>query len=61
MFNVSLGPAFWLSQAAAAHMQQQGSEVIVHVACTAFEPGRTDCDACGRVTLAPPGKVHVNS
>ena len=32
MLDVNLGPALWLSQAVAPHMQQQGSGVIVHVA-----------------------------
>ena len=32
MMDVNLGPALWLSQAVAPHMQQQGSGVIVHVA-----------------------------
>jgi NAD(P)-dependent dehydrogenase (short-subunit alcohol dehydrogenase family) len=32
MIDVNLGPALWLSQAVAPHMQQQGSGVIVHVA-----------------------------
>jgi NAD(P)-dependent dehydrogenase (short-subunit alcohol dehydrogenase family) len=31
MIDVNLGPALWLSQAVAPHMQQQGSGVIVHV------------------------------
>jgi NAD(P)-dependent dehydrogenase (short-subunit alcohol dehydrogenase family) len=32
MLDVNLGPALWLSQAVAPHMQRQGSGVIVHVA-----------------------------
>src|SRR4029077_163964 len=32
MIDVNLGPALWLSQAVAPHMQQQGSGAIVHVA-----------------------------
>lgn len=32
MIDVNLGPAVWLSQAVAPHMQQQGSGAIVHVA-----------------------------
>ena len=31
MMDVNLGPALWLSQAVAPHMQRQGSGVIVHV------------------------------
>jgi NAD(P)-dependent dehydrogenase (short-subunit alcohol dehydrogenase family) len=31
MIDVNLGPALWLSQAVAPHMQQQGSGAIVHV------------------------------
>ena len=32
MIDVNLGPALWLSQAVAPHMQRQGSAAIVHVA-----------------------------
>ena len=32
MIDVNLGPALWLSQAVAPHMQQLGSGAIVHVA-----------------------------
>ena len=32
MIDVNLGPALWLTQAVAPHMQQQGSGAIVHVA-----------------------------
>jgi NAD(P)-dependent dehydrogenase (short-subunit alcohol dehydrogenase family) len=32
MIDVNLGPALWLSQAVAPHMQQRGSGAIVHVA-----------------------------
>jgi NAD(P)-dependent dehydrogenase (short-subunit alcohol dehydrogenase family) len=39
MLDVNLGPALWLSQAVAPHMQQQGSGAIVHVAARqALEP-----------------------
>jgi NAD(P)-dependent dehydrogenase (short-subunit alcohol dehydrogenase family) len=39
MMDVNLGPALWLSQAVAPHMQQQGSGVIIHVAARqATEP-----------------------
>jgi NAD(P)-dependent dehydrogenase (short-subunit alcohol dehydrogenase family) len=39
MLDVNLGPALWLSQAAAPHMQQRGSGAIVHVtARPALEP-----------------------
>ena len=31
MIDFNLGPALWLSQAVAPHMQQQGSGAIVHV------------------------------
>lgn len=31
MIDVNLGPALWLSQAVAPHMQEQGSGAIVHV------------------------------
>jgi NAD(P)-dependent dehydrogenase (short-subunit alcohol dehydrogenase family) len=30
--DVNLGPALWLTQAVAPHMQQKGSGVIVHIA-----------------------------
>jgi NAD(P)-dependent dehydrogenase (short-subunit alcohol dehydrogenase family) len=32
MVDVNLGPALWLTQAVAPHMQRQGSGVIIHVA-----------------------------
>jgi NAD(P)-dependent dehydrogenase (short-subunit alcohol dehydrogenase family) len=32
MLDVNLGPALWLSQAAAPHTQRQSSGAIVHVA-----------------------------
>jgi NAD(P)-dependent dehydrogenase (short-subunit alcohol dehydrogenase family) len=32
MMDVNLGPALWLTQAVAPHMQQQGAGVIIHVA-----------------------------
>src|SRR5689334_12890857 len=32
MLDVNLGPALWLTQAAAPHMQRRGSGAIVHVA-----------------------------
>jgi len=32
MMDVNLGPALWLSQAVAPHMERQGSGAIVHVA-----------------------------
>jgi NAD(P)-dependent dehydrogenase (short-subunit alcohol dehydrogenase family) len=32
MFDINLGPALWLSQAVAPHMQQLGSGAIVHIA-----------------------------
>jgi NAD(P)-dependent dehydrogenase (short-subunit alcohol dehydrogenase family) len=39
MLDVNLGPALWLSQAVAPHMQQRGSGAIVHVAARqALEP-----------------------
>jgi NAD(P)-dependent dehydrogenase (short-subunit alcohol dehydrogenase family) len=39
MLDVNLGPALWLSQAVAPHMQRQGSGAIVHVAARpAIEP-----------------------
>ena len=41
MLDVNLGPALWLSQAAAPYMQQRGSGVIVHVA------GRQGVDPSG--------------
>jgi NAD(P)-dependent dehydrogenase (short-subunit alcohol dehydrogenase family) len=40
MIDVNLGPALWLSQAVAPHMQQRGSGAIVHVtARPGIEPG----------------------
>jgi NAD(P)-dependent dehydrogenase (short-subunit alcohol dehydrogenase family) len=53
MMDVNLGPALWLSQAVAPHMQQQGSDAIVHVAARpALEPaGGMACGCRNSVTL----------
>ena len=44
MLDVNLGPALWLTQAVAPHMQQQRSGAIVHVAA---RPGSSQPAAWG--------------
>ncbi len=53
MIDVNLGPALWLSQAVAPHVQQQGTGVIVHVtARLGIEPsGGTAAYAVSKAAL----------
>ena len=53
MMDVNLGPALWLSQAVAPHMQQQGSGVIVHVAA------RPGIDPTGGMTAYSASKAAL--
>src|SRR6478672_2518752 len=53
MFDVNLGPALWLSQAAAPYMQRRGSGVIVHVA------GRPGVDPSGGVAAYSVSKAAL--
>jgi NAD(P)-dependent dehydrogenase (short-subunit alcohol dehydrogenase family) len=56
MMDVNLGPALWLSQAVAPHMQQQGSGVIVHVAA---RPGIEPTGGMAAYSLSKAALVHL--
>jgi NAD(P)-dependent dehydrogenase (short-subunit alcohol dehydrogenase family) len=56
MIDVNLGPALWLSQAVAPHMQQQGSGVIVHVAA---RPGIEPTGGMAAYSLSKAALVHL--
>jgi NAD(P)-dependent dehydrogenase (short-subunit alcohol dehydrogenase family) len=56
MMDVNLGPALWLSQAVAPHMQQQGSGVIVHVAA---RPGIEPTGGMAAYSVSKAALVHL--
>ena len=56
MIDVNLGPALWLSQAVAPHMQQQGSGAIVHVAA---RPGIEPTGGMAAYSLSKAALVHL--
>jgi NAD(P)-dependent dehydrogenase (short-subunit alcohol dehydrogenase family) len=56
MIDVNLGPALWLSQAVAPHMQQQGSGVIVHVAA---RPGIEPTGGMAAYSASKAALVHL--
>ena len=56
MMDVNLGPALWLSQAVAPHMQQQGSGVIVHVAA---RPGIEPTGGMAAYSASKAALVHL--
>jgi NAD(P)-dependent dehydrogenase (short-subunit alcohol dehydrogenase family) len=56
MIDVNLGPALWLSQAVAPHMQQQGSGVIVHVAA---RPGIEPTGGMAAYSVSKAALVHL--
>ena len=56
MIDVNLGPALWLSQAVAAHMQQHGSGVIVHVAA---RPGIEPSGGMAAYSMSKAALVHL--
>jgi NAD(P)-dependent dehydrogenase (short-subunit alcohol dehydrogenase family) len=56
MIDVNLGPALWLSQAVAPHMQQQGSGVIVHVAA---RPGIEPSGGMAAYGVSKAALVHL--
>jgi NAD(P)-dependent dehydrogenase (short-subunit alcohol dehydrogenase family) len=56
MMDVNLGPALWLSQAVAPHMQQQGSGVIVHVTA---KPGIEPSGGMAAYSLSKAALVHL--
>ncbi len=56
MIDVNLGPALWLSQAVAPHMQQQGSGAIVHVTA---RPGIEPADGMAAYSVSKAALVHL--
>jgi NAD(P)-dependent dehydrogenase (short-subunit alcohol dehydrogenase family) len=56
MIDVNLGPALWLSQAVAPHMQQQGSGAIVHVSA---RPGIDPTGGMVAYSLSKAALVHL--
>jgi len=56
MIDVNLGPALWLSQAVAPHMQQEGSGVIVHVAA---RPGLEPAGGMAAYSVSKAALVHL--
>jgi NAD(P)-dependent dehydrogenase (short-subunit alcohol dehydrogenase family) len=56
MIDVNLGPALWLSQAVAPHMQQRGSGAIVHVAA---RPGIEPASGMGAYSVSKAALVHL--
>ena len=56
MIDVNLGPALWLSQAVAPHMQRQGSGAIVHVAA---RPGIEPSGGMAAYSASKAALVHL--
>ncbi len=56
MLDVNLGPALWLSQAVAPHMQQQGSGAIVHVSA---RPGLEPTSGMAAYSVSKAALVHL--
>jgi NAD(P)-dependent dehydrogenase (short-subunit alcohol dehydrogenase family) len=56
MIDVNLGPALWLSQAVAPHMQRQGSGAIVHVAA---RPGIDPTGGMAAYSVSKAALVHL--
>lgn len=56
MIDVNLGPALWLSQAVAPHMQQQRSGAIVHVAA---RPGIEPAGGMAAYGVSKAALVHL--
>ena len=56
MIDVNLGPALWLSQAVAPHMQRQGSGAIVHVAA---RPGIDPSGGMAAYSVSKAALVHL--
>jgi NAD(P)-dependent dehydrogenase (short-subunit alcohol dehydrogenase family) len=56
MIDVNLGPALWLSQAVAPHMQRQGSGAIVHVAA---RPGVEPSGGMAAYSASKAALVHL--
>jgi NAD(P)-dependent dehydrogenase (short-subunit alcohol dehydrogenase family) len=56
MIDVNLGPALWLSQAVAPHMQRQGSGAIVHVTA---RPGIEPAGGMAAYSVSKAALVHL--
>jgi|HubBroStandDraft_2_1064218.scaffolds.fasta_scaffold141003_1 NAD(P)-dependent dehydrogenase (short-subunit alcohol dehydrogenase family) len=56
MLDVNLGPAWWLSQAVAPHMRQQGSGAIVHVTA---RPGLEPAGGMAAYSVSKAALVHL--
>jgi NAD(P)-dependent dehydrogenase (short-subunit alcohol dehydrogenase family) len=56
MMDVNLGPALWLSQAVAPHMQRQGAGAIVHVAA---RPGIEPSGGMAAYSVSKAALVHL--
>jgi NAD(P)-dependent dehydrogenase (short-subunit alcohol dehydrogenase family) len=56
MIDVNLGPALWLSQAVAPHMQRQGSGAIVHVTA---RPGIEPSGGMAAYSVSKAALVHL--
>ena len=56
MIDVNLGPALWLSQAVAPHMQQRGSGAIVHVSA---RPGIEPSGGMAAYGVSKAALVHL--
>ena len=56
MLNVNLGPALWLSQAVAPHMQRQGSGAIVHVSA---RPGTEPAGGMAAYSVSKAALSHL--
>jgi|SRR5580692_1250354 NAD(P)-dependent dehydrogenase (short-subunit alcohol dehydrogenase family) len=56
MLDVNLGPAWWLSQAVAPHMRQQGSGAIVHVTA---RPGLEPAAGMAAYSVSKAALVHL--
>jgi len=56
VLDVNLGPALWLSQAVAPHMQQRGSGAIVHVAA---RPGIEATGGMAAYSVSKAALVHL--
>jgi NAD(P)-dependent dehydrogenase (short-subunit alcohol dehydrogenase family) len=56
MLDVNLGPALWLSQAVAPHMQRQGSGAIVHVSA---RPGTEPTGGMAAYGISKAALVHL--
>lgn len=56
MIDVNLGPALWMTQAVAPHMQQQGSGAIVHVAA---RPGIEPSAGMAAYSASKAALVHL--